>query len=79
MRFFTFALLTGIITAASAANEQAPGFCNIGNKPFCTSSPAPRCRDAKAATFNAAANSANEAACKGKKNNDSCTQTFTCP
>ncbi|KAL0932620.1 uncharacterized protein CTRU02_211583 [Colletotrichum truncatum] len=79
MRFYLIALLAGITTLASAANEKAPGFCNIGQNAFCTNSQTPACRNGKAATFNAEANSANEAACKGKKNNDSCTQTFTCP
>ncbi|TDZ15836.1 hypothetical protein Cob_v011182 [Colletotrichum orbiculare MAFF 240422] len=79
MRFATFAIIAGAVTTVSAANEKAPGFCNIGVNAFCTNFQVPACRDGKAATFNAAGTSANEAACKGKKNNDSCTQTFTCP
>ncbi|TEA21662.1 hypothetical protein C8034_v003622 [Colletotrichum sidae] len=77
MRFATFAIFAGAGATVSAGNEKAPGFCNIGVNAFCTNFQVPACRDGKAATFNAAATSANEAACKGKKNNDSCTQTFT--
>ncbi|KAL0936032.1 uncharacterized protein CTRU02_208247 [Colletotrichum truncatum] len=80
MQFPIIAIISMAAVASAATTYETANYlsvCTQGNNLFCTGN-TQVCPKGKTDTFDAKATKANEEACKGRKQNDSCTQTIAC-